>query len=401
MAFQGFLKQSTAVDILLGPFIDETDGKTAETGLTISQADVKLSKNGQTLAQKNDSTAAAHDANGYHNCELDATDTNTVGQLTIICHESGALPVRLDYHIVEESVYNAMYGASAVGPLSAAAVNAEADTALADYDGPTNTEMIARTLATADYFDPAADAVASVTLVATTTTNTDMRGTDGANTTTPLTAAQVNAEVDTALADYDGPTNTEMVAAFTEIKGATWATTDSLEAIRNQGDTAWATATGFSTHSAADVRTEMDNNSTQLAAIVADSNELQTDWANGGRLDVILDIIAADTTTDIPALIATAQSDLDTITGTGGVIVSSLTSAAIIDVWSTDTLAEAYAADGAAGTAAQMLYLIQQMVSEFAISGTTITTKKLDGTTTAATHTMNDDTSPTSRTRAS
>ena len=31
----------------------------------------------------------------------------------------------------------------------------------------------------------------------------------------------------------------------------------------------------------------------ELAAILADSNELQTDWANGGRLDVILDAAAA------------------------------------------------------------------------------------------------------------
>ena len=50
-----------------------------------------------------------------------------------------------------------------------AEVNAEADTALTDYDGPTNTEMEARTLASASYFDPAADTVANVTTVATTT----------------------------------------------------------------------------------------------------------------------------------------------------------------------------------------------------------------------------------------
>ena len=41
-------------------------------------------------------------------------------------------------------------------------------------DIPTVAEFNARTLATADYFDPTADAVANVTLVATTTTNTDM-----------------------------------------------------------------------------------------------------------------------------------------------------------------------------------------------------------------------------------
>ena len=40
-----------------------------------------------------------------------------------------------------------------------------------------------------------------------------------------------------------------------------------------------------------EVRTEIDSNSTQLAAIVADTNELQGDWVNGGRLDLILDSV--------------------------------------------------------------------------------------------------------------
>ena len=44
-------------------------------------------------------------------------------------------------------------------------------------------------------FDPATDAVANVTLVDTCTTNTDMRGTDGANTTTPPTVAEIDAEL--------------------------------------------------------------------------------------------------------------------------------------------------------------------------------------------------------------
>lgn len=47
-------------------------------------------------------------------------------------------------------------------------------------DVPTVSEFNARTLAAADYFDPAADTVANVTLVATTNTNADMRGTDSA-----------------------------------------------------------------------------------------------------------------------------------------------------------------------------------------------------------------------------
>lgn len=80
-----------------------------------------------------------------------------------------------------------------------AEVNAEVDTALTDYDAPTNAELIARTLVAASYFDPAADTVANVTLVATTTTNTDMRGTDSAATAANL--ATVDSNVDAILVD--------------------------------------------------------------------------------------------------------------------------------------------------------------------------------------------------------
>ena len=97
-------------------------------------------------------------------------------------------------------------------------------------------------------------------------------------------------------------------------------------------------------------------------AIVADTNELQGDWANGGRLDLILDAAAALVTTQ---------------------------------------MTESYASDGTAPTPAQALFLLVSVLSEFSISGTTLTAKKLDGSTTSATFTLNDGTNPTSLTRAS
>ena len=53
--------------------------------------------------------------------------------------------------------------------------------------------------------------------------------------------------------------------------------------------------TALNDPSAVDIRTEIDSNSTQLSAIVADTNELQGDWTNGGRLDLLLDAVLADT----------------------------------------------------------------------------------------------------------
>ena len=66
----------------------------------------------------------------------------------------------------------------------------------------------------------------------------------------------------------------------------------------------------------------------------------------------------------------------------------------------TTQMTESYAADGVAPTPAQSLFLIQQSLHEFTISGTTRTVKKIDGAATAATFTLDSDTAPTSTTRA-
>lgn len=67
----------------------------------------------------------------------------------------------------------------------------------------------------------------------------------------------------------------------------------------------------------------------------------------------------------------------------------------------TTAMVESYNADGSPPTAAQALFVIMQRLTEFAISGTTITAKKLDGSTTAFTLTLDAASSPTSSTRAS
>lgn len=72
---------------------------------------------------------------------------------------------------------------------------------------------------------------------------------------------------------------------------------------------------------AAQIRAEIDSNSTQLGAIVADTGELQTDWADGGRLDLILDSISSD----IAALNDLSAAEVN---------------AQVLDVLNTDTFAE-------------------------------------------------------------
>lgn len=112
MAIIGRLKQSTAATVVLGPFVDSTDGVTAETALTISQADVRLSKNAGTFAQANEATSATHMENGYYSKPLSTTDTNTLGRLTITVSEAGALPIRQEYEILPAHEWDALFTAT-------------------------------------------------------------------------------------------------------------------------------------------------------------------------------------------------------------------------------------------------------------------------------------------------
>lgn len=139
-----FLKQSTAVTVKIGPFLDDSDGKTAETALTIAQADVRLSKNGGNIAQKNESTSCTHDELGVYDCPLDTTDTNTLGRLQLWVAESGALPVWHEFMVVTANVYDTLCSTdlfqtdlTQIGGVAQSATDLK-DFADAGYDPATN-----------------------------------------------------------------------------------------------------------------------------------------------------------------------------------------------------------------------------------------------------------------------
>jgi hypothetical protein len=254
VGFAGILRQSTAVDVLIGPFVDSSNGDDEEGGLTIAQADVRLSKNGQTAAQKNDNTTCAHDADGFYNCELDATDTNTVGQLTLYVHVAGALCVRHDFQVVEENVYDAYFVASATGGTDLAAIlvdtgttlQGELDAVQADTEDiqsrlpaalvggriDANTGAISGDATAADNLEAALDGTGGVTITAALTGNVtgnlsgsvgSVTGNVGGNVTGSVGSlatqakADVNAEVDTALTDYDAVVPGDLPANFADL----------------------------------------------------------------------------------------------------------------------------------------------------------------------------------------
>jgi hypothetical protein len=106
-----YLKQSTASqEILLGPFVDSTDGVTAETGLTIANTDIKIHKAGATTLASKNSGGATHISNGNYYAVLDATDTDTLGSGCVIVQVSGALAVRVDICVLAANVFDSLIG---------------------------------------------------------------------------------------------------------------------------------------------------------------------------------------------------------------------------------------------------------------------------------------------------
>ncbi len=140
---EGFLRQSTAGQVrTIGPFIDDTDFKSVENGLTIANTDIKLKKNGATAVNKN-AGGGTSDVNGMYQVTWDATDSNTVGELEFSVLVAGALVVWGTYTVLEEAVYDALFDAGAEGPAVPSDVPTAAENADAVWDEDLTTHTIA------------------------------------------------------------------------------------------------------------------------------------------------------------------------------------------------------------------------------------------------------------------
>jgi len=130
----------------------------------------------------------------------------------------------------------------------------------------------------------------------------------------------------------------------------------------------------------------------------------------GGRMDASVGAVAANAITAA----GIADGAIDAATFAAGAIDAAAIAAnaigaselaadaanEIADAILARQMTEAYAADGVAPTVGEMQFMLWAALAEFAISSTTITAKKLDGTTAAMTFTLDNAINPTSRTRA-
>jgi hypothetical protein len=243
-----FLKQSLAYTFRFGPFLDDTDGKTAETGLTIEDSHIRVSKAGTNFIDKAETSNSAHDEAGYYVVVLNGTDTNTVGELQIACHMSGALPVFKTFQVVETDIYAAIFADSATLAASVASILGDTGELQTDWANGGRLDLL---------------------LDATLADTAELQG-DWAN------GGRLDLLIDEILVDtgttLDGKLDTIDNFLDTEI-ALILADTGELQ-------TDWANGG----------RLDL-----LLDAVLGDTAELQGDWANGGRLDLIVDGILADT----------------------------------------------------------------------------------------------------------
>lgn len=295
-----YLRQSTASQaVVIGPFVDSTDGNTAETGLTIDAADIRLSKNGANIVGKN-SGGGTHDELGYYTITLDATDTDTVGRLQVMVHEAGALPVYHDFQVLEEAVFDALVASSALGYVANAPVNVaqisgdstaadNLETAFDDTAGAvpwqgivdqgtaqsaTGTTLVLR--AAAAFAD---DELIGATIVITGGT----AGVGQSRLITDYVSATDTATVDTWTTTPTGTITYKIIGTAASSSGSAPSAATVAAAVWDASQASHTTSGSFG------------EIATEIASVLVDTNELQTDLTNGGRLDLLVDAIKAKT----------------------------------------------------------------------------------------------------------
>ena len=391
-----FLKQSTdAQAVVIGPFLDEDDGKTAETGLSIGVSDVRLSKAGANIVAKN-SGGATHDELGLYQITLDSTDTSTVGELLIAVHKSGALPVFKYCYVLEEDIYDALFAASASafdanarvdvasieGSDATDQINAACDTALSDYDAPTKAEMDSAFSTTNGKIDTVDDFLDTEIAAILADTN-ELQGDWVNGGRLDLLLDSVISKVDV----IDGIVDSILVDTGTTLDGKIDAIDTVVDAILVDTAVIGSNGAGLSAipwNSSWDSEVQSECNDALVALGLDHLISASVAGSDVADNSIIAKLVSKESTADWDDFVNTTDSLQAQRDG----------------MWTT-AQAESYATDGDPATPAQLLYMILCSVSEFSVSGTTITGKKLNGSDTAMTWTINDASNPTSRTRAS
>ena len=412
-----YLRQSTASqEIPLGPFLDATDGNTEEAGLSISSALIRIWKSGSTSLVSKNSGGATHLENGIYYATLDATDTDTLGSMIVYCHVeidsnnvNGALYTKQECLVLPANVYDSMIAGSdnlQVDTIQISGDTTAADNLELDYDGTGYNK--------------------SNSTIGTCTTNADMRGTDNAflaasaptnfsDLAITATTGRVDINTNNDKSGYTISGTLTTLDALDTAQDSQHATTQStlstissnvtliqtdVSTITGADGATLATTQPATTWGAITVTAGDGTDNITIAGSGSGDGLAFTRSGSGGLYDTAwASAVESEVTDALNAYDPPTRSELTSDIGTVTTAISSLNDVSVTDILTTQ-MTESYAADGTAPTLAQALMLIQQSLGDFTISGTTLTVRRLDGSTTAATFTLDDATSPTGKTRA-
>ena len=114
-----YIRQGATHKVVVGPAVAVGDGFTPVTALDVSTADEAeaiLHDNGTVVDISGYTWAAIATADGYYHLTLHADISGTCGHMTVVVNDDNVcLPLRADFTIVEEAVYDAFFKAAAVG----------------------------------------------------------------------------------------------------------------------------------------------------------------------------------------------------------------------------------------------------------------------------------------------
>jgi hypothetical protein len=132
-----YLKADTAATILIGPFVDATDGVTPETGVTLGGADqAELMKHDGTSFVDISGRTFTHKAGGVYTLALSTADTDTEGRLSVFIGDTDVcLPIVKDFTVVNANVFDSLFAAATTDYLQVDALQVEGSDATDTIDG--------------------------------------------------------------------------------------------------------------------------------------------------------------------------------------------------------------------------------------------------------------------------
>jgi hypothetical protein len=198
-----WLRQSTAATVMVGPFVDETDGFTAETGLTLAgMNDAEAIKTGSGSVVDIAALTFTHVQGGQYTLALTSSETDTLGRLRLFFRDAGvSRPLFADFMVVPANVYDSLVLGS--DTIYADAVQISGSATAADKLEAGATGLVTGTCSTGS----------TTTVVNTNLTETTNDHYNGRTLT--FTSGNLDGQ-STLISDYNGSTKALSVATLTE-----------------------------------------------------------------------------------------------------------------------------------------------------------------------------------------